>query len=316
MRIIVTGSVAFDYLMSFPGHFHEHVVPEKIKVLSVSFLVDTLKKQYGGTATNIAYTLALLGERPELVATVGEDFADYRLRLDAVGVDLRGVEVVPGDFTSSCFINSDRDNNQITAFYPGAMSQAHTLSLGKLGLAAGDLVLIAPNAPEAMAAYAAECARLGIKYLYDPSMQAPRLSPEDLRAGFAGASMLIGNDYEFGMMAEKLGVDEPGLRRLVPTSIVTRGKDGATVYADGREIPIPAARPKAVVNPTGAGDSFRSGLIAGLSRGYPWEVSGRLGAVAAAYAIEHVGPQEHSFTREEFLGRYRENFGEIPAPAR
>ena len=315
MRIVVTGSVAFDFLMNFPGHFHEHVVPEKIKVLSVSFLVDSLKKQYGGTAANIAYSLALLGERPELVAAVGEDFTDYRRRLEAHGVVTDGVEVIPGDFTSSCFTNTDKDNNQITAFYPGAMTHAHTLRLEGRGLGKDDLVVIAPNAPDAMVSYAAEAARLGIGSMYDPSMQIPRLSADDLRAGFAGAKILIGNDYEFGMMAEKLGLDEPALRKLVPTSIVTRGGEGSSIYADGAEIHVPVARTTAVVNPTGAGDAFRSGLIAGLARGLSWETCGRLGAVAAAYAIEHVGPQEHSYSREEFLARYRQNFGGADLPA-
>ncbi len=309
MRIVVTGSVAFDFLMGFPGHFHEHVVPEKIRVLSVSFLVDSLKKQHGGTGANIAYSLALLGQSPELLAAVGEDFADYRRRLEASGVVMSGVEVIPGDFTSSCFTNTDLDNNQITAFYPGAMTHAHTLKLEGRGLGANDLVVIAPNAPDAMVAYAAEAARLGIGSMYDPSMQIPRLSADDLRAGCSGAKILIGNDYEFGMMAEKLGLDEPALRQLVPTCIVTRGAEGSSIYTEGRELSIPTARPTAVVNPTGAGDAFRSGLIAGLARKLPWETCGKLGAVASAYAIEHVGPQEHHYTKDEFLARYRDNFG-------
>ncbi len=311
MRIVVTGSVAYDYLMSFPGQFREHVVADKADVLSVSFLVDSLKKQYGGTAANIAYTLALLGTKPEMVAAVGEDFSDYRAHLEFHGVNAEGVLVIPGEFTSSCFINTDQVSNQITAFYPGAMTEAHTLSLGGLGLTRDDLVIISPNAPEAMAAYVRECKELSLRYLYDPSMQAPRLSPEDLKDGFDGAEILTGNDYEYGMMAGKLGVTEDDLRRAVPVCVVTHGAEGSSIFVDGVEIKVPPAKPHKVVNPTGAGDSFRSGLVAGIALGLPWTECGRLGAVAAVYAVEHLGPQQHHFTREEFLERYRENFGHL-----
>ena len=310
MRIVVTGSVAFDYLMNFPGEFREHIVAEKADVLSVSFLVDSLKKQYGGTAANIAYTLALLGNKPEVVAAVGEDFHDYRQHLEFHGVNTDGVLVVPGDFTSSCYTNTDRVNNQITAFYPGAMTQAYTLTLAGLGLTKDDLVIISPNSPDAMAAYVKECRDLGLTYLYDPSMQAPRLSPEDLRHGLQKAKILAGNDYEFGMMSEKLGMSEADLRGSVPICVVTHGAKGSTIHADGRATTIPPAKPRQVVNPTGAGDSFRSGLVAGMAKGHPWEVCGRMGAISSVYAIEHVGPQQHLFTKEEFADRYGENFGD------
>ena len=311
MRIVVTGSVAFDYLMSFPGQFREHIVAEKADVLSVSFLVETLKKQHGGTAANIAYTLALLGTKPEVVAAVGEDFADYRAHLEFHGVNTESVIVIPGEFTSSCFINTDQVSNQITAFYPGAMTEAHTLSLSGLGLTKDDLVLISPNAPDAMASYVRECQELGLRYLYDPSMQAPRLAPEDLRDGFKGAELLTGNAYEFGMMASKLEITEKALIESVPVSVVTHGASGSSIFTEGVEIKVPPAKPRQVVNPTGAGDSFRSGFVAGLALGLPWDVCGKLGAVAAVYAVEHVGPQQHLFTREEFLERYRENFGDL-----
>lgn len=310
MRIVVTGSVAFDYLMSFPGQFKDHVVAEKADVLSVSFLVDSLKKHHGGTAANIAYTLALLGTKPEVIAAVGEDFTDYRQHLEFHGVNTEGMVVVPGEFTSSCFINTDTVSNQITAFYPGAMTEAHTLTIAGLNLSKDDIVLISPNAPDAMAAYVKECHELGLPYLYDPSMQAPRLSPEDLRDGFKGARLLAGNDYEFGMMSEKLGISEAQLRDSVPVCLVTHGAEGSSIYAEGRQIKIPPAKPRQVVNPTGAGDSYRSGLIAGMAKGHPWEVCGRMAAVAGVYAVEHVGPQQHLFTKDEFVERYRENFGD------
>ncbi len=309
MRIIVTGSIAFDYVMVFPGQFQDHILPEKMHILSVSFLVDSMKKLRGGTAPNIAYNLALLGERPEVVGTVGEDFADYRAWLEAKGVDTAGIKVIADDFTASCFINTDLKHNQITAFYPGAMKHAATLSLRDAGLSSKDLVLIAPNAPDAMARAAEECTSMGVPYLYDPSMQAPRMTAEELEAGFRGAKVLTGNDYEFGMMAEKLGIDEATLRERVPITVVTKGEAGAVITVEGQAYEIPPARPTAVVDPTGAGDAYRAGLVTGMARGFSWPVVGRLGALAAVYAIEHAGTQNHGYTLAEFVDRYRANFG-------
>ena len=309
MRIIVTGSIAFDYVMVFPGHFQDHILPEKMHILSVSFLVDSMKKLRGGTAPNIAYNLALMGQRPEVIGTVGEDFAEYRAFLDGKGVDTSGIKVIEGDFTSSCFINTDLKHNQITAFYPGAMKHAAELSLKDVGLTKDDLVLIAPNAPEAMAKAAEECTALGIPYLYDPSMQAPRMTAAELEAGFKGAKVLTGNDYEFGMMAEKLGIDEAALRRRVPITVVTKGEAGALITVEGQEYEIPPASPTAVVDPTGAGDAYRAGLVTGMARGFSWPVTGRLGALTAVYAIEQTGTQHHYYTRSEFVDRYRANFG-------
>lgn len=312
MRIVVTGSIAYDYIMTFPGRFRDHILPDKMHVLSVSFLVESMKRQRGGTAANIAYNLALLGERPVVMGTVGEDFAEYRLWLEEQGIDTSAIKPVPGEFTSSCFINTDLQDNQITAFYPGAMSHAHTLSFHDNHLHSPDLVIISPNDPQAMARYAAECTELGIPYLYDPSMQAPRMTAEELREGCAGARVLIGNDYEFGMMAEKLGITEPEFRRLVPITVVTLGEQGASITVEGEEFAIPAARPRQVVDPTGAGDAFRAGLVKGMVHGLPWEVTGRLASLSAVYAIEHAGTQQHYYTLRAFAERYRENFGAAP----
>ncbi len=312
MQIVVTGSIAYDYLMVFPGHFRDHILADKMQVLSVSFLVESMRRQRGGTAPNIAYNLALLGERPTVMGTVGEDFAEYRLWLEEQGVDTSEIKPVPGEFTSSCFINTDLQENQITAFYPGAMSQAATLSFKTPQLESSDLVIIAPNDPAAMARYAAECRELGIPYLYDPSMQAPRMNADELRAGFSGAKVLTGNDYEFGMMAEKLGITEPELRGLVPITVVTRGEAGSSIFVEGDEFVIPAARPREVVNPTGAGDAYRAGFVKGMVRGLPWDVVGRIASLSAVYAVEHAGTQQHHYTPQQFVERYHENFG--PAP--
>ena len=227
-------------------------------------------------------------------------------------MDCRTVKVITHEHTASCFINTDLQDNQITAFYPGAMAQASSLSLTETGVTPSDIVVIAPNDPVAMNQYVAECINAGIPYLYDPSMQLPRLERADLEKGCRGARILAGNDYEFGMMAEKLGIGEAELRRLVPITVMTRGEAGALITVDQEEFEIPPAKPRAVVDPTGAGDAFRAGFILGLKKAFPWPVVGRLAALTAVHAIEHPGPQQHSYTLEEFRARYRENFGSSP----
>jgi adenosine kinase len=309
MRVFVTGSIAYDYIMVFPGRFRDHILPDKMHVLSVSFLVDSLKRQRGGTGANIAYSLALLGERPVLVGTVGEDFSEYRDWLAGKGVDTSKIKVIEAEHTASCFINTDLQDNQITAFYPGAMAQAGLISLHDLGITPADMVIIAPNDPKAMSRFAEECTAAGIPYLYDPSMQLPRMDRDALEEGCKGAKVLAGNDYEFGMMAERMGVSESELRRRTPITVMTRGEAGSLITVDGLEHEIPPAKPEKVVDPTGAGDAFRAGFVMGMSRGFSWPTIGRLAALTAVYAIEHRGPQQHSYTIKEFVSRYQQNFG-------
>jgi adenosine kinase len=312
MRIYVTGSIAYDYIMVFPGRFRDHILPDKMHVLSVSFLVDSLTRRRGGTGANIAYNLGLLGEKPLLVGTVGDDFGEYRAWLESHGVDCHTVAVIAEEHTASCFINTDLQDNQITAFYPGAMAHAATISLADAGVAMSDIVLIAPNDPQAMNRYTTECIDAGVPYLYDPSMQLPRLERADLEKGCRGARILAGNDYEFGMMSEKLGLSEGELRRLVPITVMTRGEAGSLITVGDAEYEIPAAKPRAVVDPTGAGDAFRAGLVLGYKQRWPWPVVGRMAALTAVHAIEHPGPQQHSYTLDDFVARYRENFGDVP----
>jgi adenosine kinase len=309
MRIIVTGSIAYDYIMVFPGRFRDHILPDKMHVLSVSFLVDSLKRRRGGTAANIAYNLALLGEHPLVVAAVGEDFGDYRQWLDGKGVNTGGIKVIAAEHTASCFINTDLQDNQITAFYPGAMAQAATVSLFDVKATPADLVIIAPNDPKAIARYTAECTEAGIPYLYDPSMQLPRMNRSELEDGCRGAKVLAGNDYEFSLMAEKMGLREAELLRRTPITVMTRGEAGALITVDGQEFEIPPARPEKVVDPTGAGDSFRAGFVMGMSRGFSWPTVGRVAALAAVYAIEQEGTQEHAYSIAEFITRYKANYG-------
>jgi adenosine kinase len=295
--------------MVFPGRFRDHILPDKMHVLSVSFLVDSLTRLRGGTGANIAFNLGLLGERPLLVGAVGEDFTEYQSWLEGHGVDCRTVKVKTGDHTASCFINTDLQDNQITAFYPGAMAHASSISLADTGVTRDDLVVIAPNDPAAMNRYAAECIDRGVPYLYDPSMQLPRLDRPDLEKGCREAKILAGNDYEFGMMADKLAMSEAELRRLVPISVMTRGEAGALITVGREEFDIPPARPRQVVDPTGAGDAFRAGFILGMKRDLSWPAVGRLAALTAVYAIEHKGPQQHGYSLDEFVERYHENFG-------
>jgi adenosine kinase len=312
VSIIVTGSVAFDYIMSFPGYFKEHILPEKIDILSVSFLVDSLRRERGGCATNIAYNLSLLGERPRVMATVGQDFAEYRAWLELNCVDTSLMVEIPGEFTSSCFINTDLDNNQIVSFYNGAMSKASTLSFRDLDYQDIAIAVISPSDPAAMVKYAGECQELSIPYIYDPSQQIIRLSGEELVAGINGCKVLVVNDYEFEMIKNKSGLTDEETLELAETVVITRGEGGSTISTRQERLEIPPVVPRPLAEPTGVGDAYRAGLIKGIVRGYSWETTGRLGSLAATYTLEAHGTQNHSYTLEEFAARYRENFGDAP----
>ena len=308
MNIVVTGSIAYDYLMTFPGRFREHLLPDQIANLSVSFLVDSMVRQRGGVATNIAYNLALLGERPRVMATVGQDFEDYRAWLETQGVDTFGIRAIEEDFTASFFVSTDRENNQIAMFYAGAMARAHALTFRELGDATIDLAIISPNDPRAMVQYVDECKALGIPYLYDPSQQIIRLSGDELRAGVNGARLLVINEYEFEMIREKTGMPEKEVTEQVEALVITRGEHGSTIYTQGDIIDVPIVPPVQVVDPTGVGDAYRAGLVKGLALRAPWAIAGQLGAVAAAYVLEEKGTQNHHYTRSEFVTRFRQNF--------
>lgn len=327
MSIVVTGSIAYDYIMSFPGRFREHILPERIESLSLSFLVDSMHKRRGGCAPNIAYSLALLGERPRVMGTVGQDFAEYRAWLEEQGIDTSAIKEIEEEFTASFFVSTDQENNQIASFYTGAMAQAHTLSFKDQDYSTVDIAIISPNDPQAMIQYARECQDLGIPYVYDPSQQIVRLSGEELREGVRGASMLILNEYEYEMFQKKAGLSEAEILTLTKTIVVTKGERGSTIITlncepedltglpDARRlrvIDIPAVPPRCVSDPTGVGDAYRAGVIKGLVRGYSWETIGRLASLASTYVIETHGPQSHRYTPSEFVARYREHFGDTP----
>jgi adenosine kinase len=313
-RIVVTGSLAYDYIMDYPGHFRDHIIPEGDHMISVSFLVDSMKRMRGGVAGNIAYSLALLGERPLVMASAGQDFGEYRRWMESRGIDASGIAEIEDEFTASAFINTDMSDNQIVAFYAGAMTRSAELSLESLGLGGEDFVIISPTDPEAMSRYAGECRQMGVPFLFDPGKQTPRLDGEKIMDGLNGASVLIGNDYEFAMMSQSTGKSVEELVAEAPLTVLTRGEKGSTIYANeaGEEIQLPSAPIGEVVDPTGAGDAYLGGFVFGMSRELPYEVCGRIAALSAAYAIEERGCQEHGFTQQEFAGRYAEAFGASP----
>jgi len=313
MNIVVTGSIAFDYLMNFPGDFLEHIKPERLQKLSLSFLVDEMVKQYGGCAPNIAFSLALLGERPVVMATAGQDFDSYRDWLQSHGVDTSAIKVIPGLFTASFFCNTDAGQNQIASFYTGAMAHARDLSFADLADAV-DLTIISANDPDAMERYAEECRRVGIHFIYDPSQQVVRSTPESLAKSVVGADILIVNDYEYELLKDRTGMDDDAIRSAVKRAvIVTLGADGVAIWADGEETRVPALTVDQIVDPTGVGDAFRAGLMKGLALGLPWQACGRMGNVAAAFVLETRGPQTHSYSLAEYIDRYVAAFGEDEA---
>ena len=253
MKLILTGSIAYDYLMSFPGKFSEHLLPDKLDSISVSFLVEEMRKEPGGCAANIAYSLALLGESPVLFGAVGKDFCDYRAALEDAGVDTSGVHVFQEAFTSSFFANTDQDGNQICSFYSGAMTLSKTLSLKPFVESKETLVLISPNDPDAMVKYVEECQKTGISYIWDPSQQIIRLSGGDLQKGADSAKMLLVNEYELEMFQKKTSLTEKDILELTETLIVTLGDKGAVIKTNGIEYQIPVATPKHILDPTGVG---------------------------------------------------------------
>ena len=316
-RIVVTGSVAFDYLMTFPGKFTEHLIPDRMERLSVSFLVDEMRRVPGGCGPNIAWNLALLGERPVLLATAGADAVEYRERLSAAGIDVSSMRLDRDLFTASFFVSTDLDQNQLASFYTGAMARARTLPLDRLDPDTIAFVVISPNDPPAMAAHAAYCRAKELPFLYDPSQQVTRLSGEEMQEGFRGAAILIVNDYEFGILQNKTGLSKEDFERQVPVLIVTHGPDGSAIHAPlggGRILHhVPSAKvEREALDPTGVGDAYRAGLLRGLRIGAPWPVAGRIGSVAAVYCLENQGPQPPRYAPADFIARYVRNYGETP----
>ncbi|HMD37575.1 MAG TPA: carbohydrate kinase family protein [Vicinamibacterales bacterium] len=311
-NLVVTGSIAYDYLMSFPGKFTEHFLPEHMHRVSLSFLVDSMDKRRGGCAPNIAYTLALLGERPLLMATAGEDFGEYRQWLEAAGIDTTLTRQVAGKFCASFFCSTDQNNNQIASFYTGAMADAGQLSFRVVPDCR--FAIIAPNDPGAMVQYAEECRALGIPFIFDPGQQCARMAGADLADGVTGATVVIVNDYELELLRQKTGMGERDILNVARALIVTRGEAGSTVITRDETIDVPAVQPHRIVDPTGVGDAYRGGLLKGLALDLPYDACARMGSVAATYALEHLGGQSHAYTSQEFQQRFERHFGALTIP--
>ena len=307
MTALICGSLAYDTVMVFPGRFREHILPDSIHMLNVSFLVPSMKRNFGGCSGNIAYNLRLVGGEGAPMATVGTDFGVYAQWLTDCGVRTDHVLTIEGEFTAQAFITTDLDANQINAFHPGAMDHSHR---NQVPLDAGvTLGVIAPDGREGMLAHSMQFAAAGIPVLFDPGQQLPRFDRAEL-LGFVERSRWIAvNDYEAQLLRDRTGEDVATLAKQVDALIITRGAQGSIIMTDGREIAIPPARADTVVDPTGCGDAYRAGLIYGLMQGLDWETTGRIASLLGALKIAHAGTQNHRFTAGEFAARFRAAFG-------
>ena len=312
MRIFVSGSLAYDRIMDFPGRFEDHIIPDKIHVLNVSFVVNGMKENFGGTAGNIAYSLALLEEKATILATAGKDFDRYDKWLSDHGVDLAGIRIIPEEFTAGAYITTDLSDNQITGFNPGAMKFASDYNIAGAGATpSASLGIISPGNLDDMIHYSRKYKALDIPYIFDPGQQIPALKDFDTAALgelIDGARILIANDYELDLIKDATGLDEDAMLAKTPAIIVTLGEEGAMVMTrEGRQA-VKAVKTTSVMDPTGAGDAFRAGLIKGLVMNKDLADAARMGATCAGYAVEHYGTQEHSFDLAGFWRRYEENF--------
>jgi adenosine kinase len=305
---LICGSVAFDTILVFPDRFKAHILPDKLHILNVSFLVPEMRREFGGCAANIAYGLKLLGCSAIAMATAGMDFAPYKERMLALGMRVDHIRVVEGSYTAQAFITTDLDDNQITAFHPGAMQQAHLNQVSDAGPEVA-LGIVSPDGRQAMIEHAAQFAAADIPFIFDPGQGLPMFGAEELKTFIAQARWVTVNDYEWGMLQQKTGLSVADVTAQVEALIVTRGADGSVIHTRDRTWEIPCVKPRAVVDPTGCGDAYRAGLIHGLLRGLDWESIGRIGSLMGALKIESRGPQNHSFTPAEFDKRYRDYFG-------
>lgn len=307
MNILLSGSLAYDRIMDYPGVFAEHILPEKIHALNVSFNIDRLIEKRGGTAGNIAYSLALLGKQPHVIGSVGKDFAPYYDFLHQKGIQMDAIERHDDVLTAVAHIMTDRTNNQITGFYMGAMEQETHADLKKYNATESILVLSAGNKAD-MLRYKKEAMTLGMRVMFDPGQTLNWLTGDELRMLIPGSAVCVLNDYELELVKERTGWSEDEIAAAVDWLIVTLGKEGARLRSKTETVVVPAAKAGEIKDPTGAGDAFRAGVLKGMTLGSDMETCGRLGVVAAIYAIEQYGTQEHTYTKEEFCARYQENF--------
>ena len=316
---LVCGSVAYDTILVFPDRFKSHLLPDKLHMLNVSFLVPEMRREFGGCAANIVYGLKLLGDEGLAMATAGHDFAPYRERMVSKGIPVDYIKVVDDTFTAQAFITTDLDDNQITAFHPGAMQHAHlnkvtdVAAQGAVGSSGPAfevaLGIVAPDGRQAMIEHAAQFEEARIPFIFDPGQGLPMFGGEELALFIDQATWVAVNDYEWQMLQQKTGLTAAQVAAKVDALIVTRGAEGSTIYTKERTWTVPAVKPRAVVDPTGCGDAYRAGLIHGLLRGLDWETTGRIASLMGSIKIESRGPQNHDFTKAEFDRRYQDYFG-------
>ncbi|MFA6534160.1 MAG: carbohydrate kinase family protein [Patescibacteria group bacterium] len=307
-KILVSGSLAYDRIMDFPGRFRDHILPGKIHILNVCFVINKLRESFGGTAGNIAYNLALLGERPVVLGVVGEDFPKYEKWLRQNQIDISRVKKVKNEFTASAYIMTDRDDNQITGFYGGATDVKYCQVVKEIKGAS--LAIISPDYLPRMLEYAKLYRQLKIPYIFDPGQQITAFTALDLKQSIAGAKVLVGNDYEIQLILNRLKIKLPQLAKIVEILIVTKGANGDEIFSAGKKLIIPPAKPKNTSDPTGAGDAFRAGFIKGMLAGYSLAKAARLGNTVAVYTVEKYGTQTHRFTLAELQKRYYQNYKE------
>jgi len=307
MHTLICGSMAYDTIMVFKDKFKNHILPEQIHILNVAFLVPEMRREYGGCAGNIAYNLQMLGGHPLIMATVGDDFGPYASRLDKLGLSKTHVRQVPGHFTGQAFITTDLDDNQITAFHPGAMAQSHLNSVDM----AKDVTLgiVSPDGREGMIQHALEFSHLGIPFIFDPGQGMPMFSGAELLRFVEQASYVTVNDYEARMLQDKTGKTLRELAGRLKALIVTLGGDGSLIYVNDTMITIPTPKPKSIVDPTGCGDAYRAGLLYGIQHGWAWETTGRLASLMGSLKIASRGGQNHRHTRAEISELFEKNFG-------
>ena len=310
MQTLICGSIAYDTIMVFRDRFQNHILPEQLHILNVAFLVPDMRREFGGCAGNIAYTLNMVGGEPLIMATVGEDYQPYAYRLEKLHLSQEHVRQIAGTYTAQAFITTDLDDNQITAFHPGAMNHSHENHVRdarevRLGI-------IAPDGREGMLQHAREFHDAGIPFVFDPGQGLPMFSGEELLAFVRMASYVAVNDYEGQLLQDRTGVKLEELAKRVRALVITLGARGSLVLTDGRRLEIPCVKAKEMVDPTGCGDAYRAGLLYGIAAGLDWPTTGRLASLLGAIKIAKRGGQNHHFTREEIAQRYRENFGTAP----
>ncbi|AEJ01071.1 PfkB domain protein [Nitrosomonas sp. Is79A3] len=307
MRTLICGSIAYDNIMVFPDHFKNHILPEKIHVLNVAFLVPEMRREFGGCAGNIAYNLKMLGGEPVMMATVGDDYAPYAARFEQLRLTQQHVQHIPETFTAQAFITTDLADNQITAFHPGAMNFSHLNSVKDTSNI--QLGIIAPDGRDGMMQHAREFHEAGIPFVFDPGQGLPMYNGEELLDFIDKADYIAVNDYEGQMLQGRTGRSLESLANQAKALIITLGAQGSIIYADGKEIEIPCVKPKDIVDPTGCGDAYRAGLLYGIVNNLDWQTTGQLGSLMGSLKIAQKGGQNHRFSRDEIDQYYFESFG-------